>query len=215
MVITKSFNNLDADKQKRILNAALKEFSENGYDKASTNRIVKEAGIGKGMLFYYFKNKEELYYYLINYAVDMMTNEYFSLIDMKEPDFIERLKKSVQVKIAFYADNPHVNNFLGALFLTDKLELSADLETRFEEMQRLGFSILYADIDHSLFREDIDVDKAFQLIRWSIEGYQNELINKFKGQKVTSIDMDPVLEEFDEYLNIFKTSFYKQEGDTQ
>ena len=51
------FNSLDEEKRQKILDAALMEFAEHGYEKASTNRIVKEAGIGKGMLFYYFKSK--------------------------------------------------------------------------------------------------------------------------------------------------------------
>lgn len=72
---------------------------------------------------------------------------------------------------------------------------------------------LYDNIDKTLFWDDIDIDKAFQLIRWSIEGYQYELINRLKGQKMTSIDLDPYLEEFYEYVEILKTVFYKQEGD--
>ena len=218
LVITKTFNNLDAEKQKRILNAALKEFAENGYDKASTNRIVKEAGIGKGMLFYYFKNKKELYHYLIDYTIDKMTNEYKSIIDnTKDPDFIERLKKIAQAEYVFNMENPYVNHFLGPLVLADDLELSADVKERFEEMNRLVFSIVHADIDHTLFREDVDIEKTIQLIQWSIEGFNNQLINRFKEQDIAwnDIDLDSIWGELYEYLNILKTSFYKQEGDKQ
>lgn len=49
--IYQKFNSLEAEKQERIINTALKEFARNGYDKASTNEIVKEAGISKGSLF--------------------------------------------------------------------------------------------------------------------------------------------------------------------
>ena len=39
------FYSLELEKQQRIINAALKEFARNGYEKASTNEIVKEAEI--------------------------------------------------------------------------------------------------------------------------------------------------------------------------
>lgn len=93
----KTFENLDQNKQQRILNAALKEFENNDYEQASTNRIVKRAGIGKGMLFYYFRNKKALYQYLINYSIDIIMNKYLNLINTDEPDFIERIKQATQV----------------------------------------------------------------------------------------------------------------------
>lgn len=45
------FRSLQKEKQDRILNACYKEFTEKGFDLASTNTMAKEAGIGKGTLF--------------------------------------------------------------------------------------------------------------------------------------------------------------------
>lgn len=208
--INQTFHNLDNIKQNRILNAALQEFAENGYEQASTNQIVKNAGIGKGMLFYYFKTKKDLYQYLIDHAINIMTEEYFQLIDTKEPDFIERLRKLARVKIKYYNENPNVSNFIGAVFLSDEVKLPVDLEKRLADLQAFAYSILYDDIDPTIFRDDINVDKAFQLIRWSIEGYQNELMTEFKGKPIASIDLDPYWEDFYEYLDVLKTSFYKK-----
>ena len=52
------FLNLQAEKQNRIIQVAIKEFAQNAYVSASTNRIVKECGISKGSLFKYFTDKE-------------------------------------------------------------------------------------------------------------------------------------------------------------
>lgn len=71
--ITEAFYKLEPDKQQRILEAVLKEFATQGYDKASTNRIVQEAGIAKGMLFYYFKNKQELFRYALQHSIKYLT----------------------------------------------------------------------------------------------------------------------------------------------
>ena len=42
-----AFEQLESEKKSHIINAALKEFAKNGYEKASTNNIVKEARISK------------------------------------------------------------------------------------------------------------------------------------------------------------------------
>lgn len=59
------FFRLPETKQNDITNAAFREFSQYGYDLASTNRIVAEAGISKGMLFKYFSTKENLFIFLV------------------------------------------------------------------------------------------------------------------------------------------------------
>ena len=60
VIIYLKFQSLETEKRERIINAALKEFAKNGYDKASTNDIVKEAEISKGSLFNYFNSKNEI-----------------------------------------------------------------------------------------------------------------------------------------------------------
>lgn len=206
----KKFESLDVEKQQRILESAMKEFAENGYEQASTNRIVKEAGIGKGMLFYYFKSKRDLYEYLLAYSMDIVVNEYFQLIDTNETDFIERLMQAAEVKMQVQKAYKHVFNFMGTFLLKKGEKLPGKLQNRYEELQALGNALMYEGIDTSLFRKDIDTKKAFKLIRWSIEGYQNELLLRLEGQKMTEIDFDPYWQEFYEYMDVLKKTFYKE-----
>jgi AcrR family transcriptional regulator len=60
-------------KRKKILKEALIEFSKEGYANASTNQIVRRAGVSKGSLFNYFGSKEELYLLLMSEAVSKFT----------------------------------------------------------------------------------------------------------------------------------------------
>lgn len=48
-------------KEKRILAAALKVFSENGYSGTSMDVIATEAGLSKPTLYQYFDSKEQLF----------------------------------------------------------------------------------------------------------------------------------------------------------
>ena len=45
----------------RILDAAVREFSENGLAGARTEQIADAAGVNKALLYYYFKGKDALY----------------------------------------------------------------------------------------------------------------------------------------------------------
>jgi AcrR family transcriptional regulator len=45
----------------RILDAAVREFSENGLAGARTEQIAEAAGVNKALLYYYFKGKDALY----------------------------------------------------------------------------------------------------------------------------------------------------------
>ena len=71
------FFDLKKEKQDRMLNAALKIFALQGYRHASTDDIVKEAGISKGLLFHYFESKLGLYSFVYDYSVR------FVMLEMK------------------------------------------------------------------------------------------------------------------------------------
>jgi len=49
-----------ADKRELILDAAIKVFARNGYHGSRISDIAREAGIAYGLVYHYFKNKEEI-----------------------------------------------------------------------------------------------------------------------------------------------------------
>ena len=55
------FHKLSSEKQGRIVAAAIAEFSRAGYAHASLNRIIAEAGVSKGAMYYYFDGKADIY----------------------------------------------------------------------------------------------------------------------------------------------------------
>ncbi|MDQ0352246.1 AcrR family transcriptional regulator [Alkalibacillus filiformis] len=204
-----TFENLEEEKQQRIINAALEEFSLQGYEKASTNRIVNQARIGKGMLFYYFNNKQELYYYLVNYCFDLLHNKYLPQINLNETDLIERYRKATVSKFSFYKEHPNVFNFLGTLMLADGDLLTEEVQEKIDHLRHVGYDLVYNNLDYSRFREDVDSEKAMELIKWAMEGYQQQVLANFKGEKMMDIDLDQLSNEFSDYLDVLKTAFYK------
>ena len=70
-----------------MINAALKIFAINGYAHASTDDIVKEAEISKGLLFHYFTNKIGLYSFIYDFSVKFYNVELTSTVDKNDNDF--------------------------------------------------------------------------------------------------------------------------------
>lgn len=62
--MNEKFFSLPKERQQAILNAGYRIFSQNTYKKTPVSEIAASAGISKSLLFYYFRNKRELYLFL-------------------------------------------------------------------------------------------------------------------------------------------------------
>ncbi len=78
------FFDVKKEKQDRIINAGLKVFARAGYRHASTDEVVKTAGISKGLLFHYFGSKLGLYAFLYDYSSRFMLLELRQELEEKE-----------------------------------------------------------------------------------------------------------------------------------
>ena len=90
------YRQLPAEKRRRILDAALEEFAKKDYKSASTDDIAARAGISKGLLFYYFKNKQSLYLALAEETKERIES-HLKLQKMRQiTDFFDILEFGVQ-----------------------------------------------------------------------------------------------------------------------
>ena len=101
------------EKREELINIAMKEFGEKGYENASLNNILKETGISKGTFYYHYKNKEDLYMHLL----DIITEEKLKFIS-KEMDTLgssqsvfDKLKILIKAGMKFAHTNPTIDKF--------------------------------------------------------------------------------------------------------
>ncbi|MBO9129400.1 TetR/AcrR family transcriptional regulator [Bacillus sp. 165] len=204
------FFNLDAEKQDIILNAATKEFAQKGYRSASTNEIVKEAGISKGLLFHYFNSKKDLYLFLYDHFIEMFLEKIYANIDWDEKDIFIRYRHIAVLKMELFQKYPEIFNFIKMVPTEDAPEVKQDLENRNKEFINSSYSKMFGDIDFSKFKEGIDIQKAIQIIYWTMEGFAYQQQEKVLGLNVDEINLDEVFSQMDEYIEILKASFYKE-----
>ncbi len=104
-----TFRQLPADKQERVLDAALEEFADQGYQAASLNRLVAQAGIAKGSLYQYFPNKEGIFRHIFQFALKQVRRTLTRVKDETlEESFFVRLEKSLLAGVRFLREHPRI-----------------------------------------------------------------------------------------------------------
>ncbi len=66
------FSKLPIEKRERLLEAAAKEFATHGFEDASVNRILETVQMSKGAAYYYFEDKVDLFFTVIQYCIERM-----------------------------------------------------------------------------------------------------------------------------------------------
>lgn len=91
-------------KDKRILQAAEEVFSHHGYEKATLDEIIALADVGKGTVYKYFGNKEQLFYKLVADKNAPFVERLQQAV-AGEQSFEEKLKAYFREMVAFYVAN--------------------------------------------------------------------------------------------------------------
>jgi AcrR family transcriptional regulator len=69
------------ERRTQIKNAAIQIFAKNGFTGTKMSMISQAAKISHGLLYHYFRSKDELLVSLIKDAIDVSTTEIYQLID--------------------------------------------------------------------------------------------------------------------------------------
>ncbi len=197
------FFNLKREKQDRFINASLKIFSEHGYQKASTDDIVKEAGISKGLLFHYFGSKLGLYEFVYNYSTKLLMMEYASLVASDRTDFFEVQKQMELAKRNIMSSYPYMSVFVGKAFREESFDVlsvvAASMDQYSDELANI-----YARADISRFKEGVDPSAILKMCIFVADGVLNE---QFQNGR---IDAEAYYEEVVTYLDVLKNNLYRE-----
>jgi len=203
------FLNLQPEKQERILDAAMKEFAQKGFENASTNEIIKEAGISKGLLFHYFSNKKNLYLFLYDYCIDLCMKEFYNKINMDETDIFIKLSECMFIKSELIMKYPKFFAFIEVAYRETQNEIKSDLQLINEGFILSSYTKLFQNIDTSKFKEGLDIKKCINIIFWTIDGFAAEAIKKNKLLASNKEVYEKAFAEASVYMDVLKNSFYK------
>ncbi|HAE60803.1 MAG TPA: TetR/AcrR family transcriptional regulator [Eubacteriaceae bacterium] len=176
-----TFYNLAEEKRMKIYGAALDEFSNHPFKQASVNRIVKNAGIAKGSFYQYFKDKKDLYKYLIDeiykkkitYLTPTMKNPF----DM---NFFDLLRDIYASGLKFAKDNPQLAK-IGYHMLRDSGQevFNEVIDEKKGEGIQIYKQILELGIKRGDIRSDINLDMSAYFLFQLGNSLSNDFIEFF------------------------------------
>lgn len=196
--MNEKFFDLNREKQDRMINAALRVFAKNGYRHASTDTIVKEADISKGLLFHYFTNKIGLFSFLFNYSVRYMLFEYDRLISASETDYFTIRKEMERAKLNVLRSYPYMSEFIEKSLQENQLDIIETIEL--SKNNYLDTLAKYnAQGSHTSLRSDISTTHLDNIIRYTVDGLTKDQM------RTAAFQPDMLFDQICSYLDTLQT----------
>ena len=197
------FYALPKEKQDRIINAGFKVFSMNSYRKSPMNEIAAEAGISKSLLFFYFRNKQEFYLFLMKQAEELTTRYVLASGSSNEPDIFEMMYKSLQAKVEMLKEYPDMSSFALKAYYEDDEEVRDEIRKIVEPYTKLSTNKNMPKLNPDDYKEGLDLKLMYQNMYLASEGYLFQMQNKGR------IDPDKLLKDFRKLIDFWKELYLK------
>jgi hypothetical protein len=140
-----------------------------------------------------------------------MTTNYFDLINFEQTDILDRIWQMSLLKMDLSRKYPLLFDFAAAAYVHEKENPGSKFAETFKEIQNRVAENAFKNIDYSVFKDGIDPKKAINIIWWSLMGYANSLVPGGKDIAEFKLEYERYLSEMQEYFDIFKKIFYKEE----
>jgi len=195
------FLSLPADKQKRIIDAALHVFGENTYNKASTGDIAAAANISKGMIFHYFGSKKALYFYLLKLCGEIFSSEREKNLDGEVTDFFDRIRMATSIKVAATKKHPYILAFLKNVYFETDSEVVDDVRKMVSHGVSNTWDALLEGIDTSRFKDPAAPGLLVKLLTWASDGIMENWLD--------NSDIDARMNDYFACFELMKENFYR------
>lgn len=204
--MNEKFFSLPEEKQRKIINAGFRVFSQNSYKKSPMNEIADCAGISKSLLFHYFHNKRELYLFLWDKACKI-TVEYLNKYGCYEPnDFFDMMERGMRAKIHMMKKYRSMTSFVVRAFYEKDPAVNSAIHDSYRDYFELKAQKALERVDPNDFVEGFDLKMMYREMYLASEGYLWEIIH-FDGE----IDVVKIEKDFKEMLKFWKNIYLKKE----
>lgn len=201
-----SFEQLDPQRQEAVVRASVEAFGRHAYKDASTDDIARAAGMSKGLLFFYCKNKKQLYLrtmdYLYDKVVELVVDDRFWEID----DFFELMEYSATQKAKVINRFPWTLEFCLRAYYPEHRDVKDLLNNWTQKHIDLMINRFFVNVNLSKFRDDEDPRHVLNMVIWLADGW----INQRRSTK-EPVSMDDLMAEYLVWAEMLRTWAYKPE----
>lgn len=195
--MNEKFFDLKKEKQDRIINASLKIFALHGYRHASTDDIVKEAAISKGLLFHYFGSKLGAYHFIYDYSVRYICLELKTAVNPGEKNLFEILRQMEYGKMTAMRRYPYMQQFLNEAMYENVSEALLSVEEKRNELSAF-YEKLLSQADLSRIPASIDPQKVIRMLDYTVKGL---MTSRFQD---ASFQTEMLYKEIRDYIDLIE-----------
>lgn len=197
------------DKRALLLDIALEQFAEHGYEKTSTNQIIQSAGISKGILFHYFTSKKQLYACVLDHGLERIA----SYMERKATDLPSELFGGIlarsRVKMEFYMQEPSTYKLLVGAFAEPVPREVKDIVAERRDRIARHLSDRSEQVDLSRARTGVDPAKALDLATGVVSLLSHRFIERHRDRPDRGLsEVEPFLDEVRQYLEMIEYGIY-------
>ncbi|MDA0195367.1 MAG: TetR/AcrR family transcriptional regulator [Bacteroidetes bacterium] len=104
--------NIELDKKEKIIQTALKLFEEKGFEGVKMRTLAEQADVNKGLLHYYFKNKEAVFLQVFQNKASFLYLSLDDILQNEELTFPEKVRLMVDGYFKLISSNPKLPVFV-------------------------------------------------------------------------------------------------------
>lgn len=202
-----TFDKIPKEKRDRILNVAMKEFADNGFENTSIQQIAKKAGISVGSIYKYFENKETMFSMVVHEGMSSLEELLMSLADSSE-DILVKAETIIRALLKYSRKNPELIKLYCQLTTSDKSEFLNGISQRIEAVSASIYTVTISKAQETGdVRDDINpaffaflLDNIFMMLQFATAcDYYKERFFIYTGKQATESD-DLIVEQTLKFL---------------
>ncbi len=185
-------------KEEAILEAALKVIKQKGFHRARMSDIAAEAGISYGLVYHYFKNKDDLFEVILNRWWDGLF-ELMRDIHEAQYDVQNKLKHIIHHFLDTYQSNPELVNIFITEISRSTTNLTADRLEYFKKFMSLTEAVIAEGQENRTLRTDFKARYLTYIFLGALEAFVSTMVladQNIKGDAQKKRIAESILEVF-------------------
>ncbi len=144
----------DENKHQKILQAAIKVFSEKGFYNSRVSEIAKEANVADGTIYLYFKNKDDILISLFEEEFGKVVRNMRAEL-ARERDALQKIRRFAITHLSIVSHHPHLAEVMGVEVRQSTKFMKEYVNQPFIEYLNIIRSVVIEGQEKGLLRKDL------------------------------------------------------------
>lgn len=204
-----TFDNLNAEKQEKIMRAAISEFSNKGFQKGNVGIIAKNAGVAKGSMYQYFENKEELFLFSVRWALKLILKKYkvFSEFKERKMDIFDYMYENARLMWISLKEEREAIIFLQEVTMGKYSELTdKSIKDMLKVSNEYTLNFIREGKENGYIRKDMDDELLMMFMTGALMKMKGYMFEKAKeqGEEIVDQSFEENEKKFKDFVELIK-----------